>query len=288
MSTVYFTPQLDQIDKLFDIAELGQIISKGDAVALKIHFGEPGNQAYLKPDRVKPIVKKVRALGGKPFWTDANTLYHGKRSDDVNHLTTAHNHGYTMNCTGAEVIISSGAPNAQALLVLSHFKGHELTGFGGALKNVGMGCASRAEKLEQHSDCEHCAAKPGCHKKEKLEACWFGSPTVVQEKITQYTAGIADKFKNKIAYISFITDVSENCDCYASNSAQIVPDIGILASFDPVALDQACVDMVNNTDGRIAGKDKFRALWPNVDWEVQLRYGEAIGLGQRSYKIINA
>ena len=288
MSTVYFTPNLDQIDTLFDTAGLDKIIAKNDSVALKIHFGEPGNQAYLKPDRVKPIVKKIRSLGGKPFWTDANTLYHGKRCDDASHIQTAHNHGYTMNRTGAEVVISSGAPDAQALLVLSHFKGHELTGFGGALKNVGMGCASRAEKLEQHSDCEHCAARPACRKKEKLEACWIGSSAVVQEKMVRYAAGILNRFTNKIAYISFICDVSENCDCYPSNSEPIVPDIGILASFDPVALDQACVNMVNKIDGRIKGKDKFRLLWPAADWEVQLKHGEELGLGHRSYEMINA
>jgi uncharacterized Fe-S center protein len=288
VSTVYFTPQLDQIDKLFDAAGFDKIIAENDSVALKIHFGEPGNQAYLKPDRVKPIVKKVRALGGKPFWTDANTLYHGKRCDDATHLQTAHNHGYTLNRTGAEVIISAGAPNAQAMLVLTHFKGHELTGFGGALKNVGMGCASRAEKLEQHSDCEHCAARPACRKKEKLESCWVGSSAVVQGKMVSYAASVIRHFTGKIAYINFICDVSENCDCYPSNSAPIVPDLGILASFDPVALDQACVDMVNNTDGRIKGKDKLKTLWPDADWEVQLKNAEGLGLGKRNYEITNA
>ena len=125
-------------------------------------------------------------------------------------------------------------------------------------------------------------------KKEKLEACWIGSSAVVQEKMVRYAAGILNRFTNKIAYISFICDVSENCDCYPSNSEPIVPDIGILASFDPVALDQACVNMVNKIDGRIKGKDKFRLLWPAADWEVQLKHGEELGLGHRSYEMINA
>lgn len=282
---VFFTKELNNLAALFDAAQTGKIIKAGELVALKIHFGEPGNQAYLKPDRVKPLVKKVKALGGKPFWTDANTLYHGKRSDTKTHLMTAHNHGYTLNRTGAEVVISSGAPDAAAMLVITHFKGHELTGFGGALKNVGMGCASRAEKLEQHSDCDHCPAKPTCKKKEKLEACWVGSSPVVQKNIIDHAVRVIRHFGGKTAFISFITDVSENCDCYAFNSEPIVPDLGILASCDPIALDQACVDMVNNTAGRIKATDKFKALYPKVDWNIQLQYGAELGLGQRKYEL---
>jgi uncharacterized Fe-S center protein len=170
------------------------------------------------------------------------------------------------------------------MLVLTHFKGHELTGFGGTLKNLGMGLASRRGKLFQHSDCENCKAQKGCKKFETLSACWVGGPTLAQEKIVEYAYGaVKDK---KVGYINFICNVSEQCDCYAFNSEPIVPDIGILASFDPVAIDQASVDLVNQTAGRISGADKFRALYPEVDWEIQLRYAEEIGLGKREYNLM--
>ncbi|MBN2057689.1 MAG: DUF362 domain-containing protein [Candidatus Saganbacteria bacterium] len=308
-SKVFFTKELDQAAELFDRASLRTLISKGDQVALKIHFGEPGNHAYIKPERVKPLVRKVRDLGGKPFWTDANTLYKGKRSNNESHLQTAHNHGYTMNRTGADVIIADDpdnvrglaisvnyplcnkihvAPRAlvQAMLVITHFKGHELTGFGGALKNLGMGLGSKLGKLKMHQDCPNCPEVKTCKKNQTLESCWVGSSPLVQQKIAEYAAGIAAQFKSKIGFISFITDVSENCDCYAHNSAPIVPDIGILASFDPVALDQACVDLVNQSEGRIKGPDKFRTIWPEADWSIQLKHAESIDLGSRKYELI--
>jgi uncharacterized Fe-S center protein len=284
---VFYSKDLSKLIELFEAAEFGKIISQGDSVALKIHFGEPGNQAYLKPERVRALTRKVRDLGGLPFWTDANTLYRGQRGDDQAHLQTAHNHGYTMNRTGADVVISSGIPDAKAMIVITHFKGHELTGFGGALKNVGMGCATRAEKLDQHSACDNCKAKPSCKKKEKVEACWVGSSAVVQKKIVAHAAKAIRSFNKKTAFINFITDVSENCDCYPHNSTPIVPDLGVLASSDPVALDQACVDMVNNADGRINGRDKFKTLWPEVDWQVQLDEAEKLGLGSRKYELIS-
>lgn len=292
MSKVYFTKELNKINELFDSADLGKIIEKDDFVALKIHFGERGNNAFIKPDRAKPIVKKVKALKGKPFWVDSNTLYKGSRADTLSHLQTAFDHGYTSGKTGAHVLIADGLEGldrvikTDAMIAVTHFKGHELTGFGGAIKNLGMGLASKAGKLEQHSDCDNCKAKPTCRKKERLESCWVGSSDSVQEKIAEYAAGAAKLFDKKVAYINFITDVSENCDCYDFNSEPIVPDIGILASFDPVAIDQASVDLVNKTEGRIKSNDKFKKLWPNVNWTTQLKHAEEIGLGSRKYDII--
>lgn len=305
MSKVFFTKELNKVDQLFDAAGFGKIIEKDDFVALKIHFGERGNTAFLKPERTKPLVKKVKSCEGKPFWTDANTLYRGSRSDTLTHLQTAFDHGYTIGKTGAQVLIADGLEGksckiikvnykhfkelfvaslifeANALLSVAHFKGHEVTGFGGAIKNMGMGLASRAGKLAQHADCDHCDAKEGCQKKQTLSSCWVGAPASVQEKMVEYAGGITEKFKNKAAYINFITDVSENCDCYDHNSKPIVPDLGILASFDPVAIDQASVDMVN----KAAGKDIFREIWAGIDWEIQLKYAEEIGVGSRKYEL---
>ncbi|MEE8638491.1 MAG: DUF362 domain-containing protein [Candidatus Margulisiibacteriota bacterium] len=310
MSKVFFTKDTSQVDKLFDQAGLGKIIAKDDFVALKIHFGERGNHAFLKPERVKDLVKKVKKLKGRPFWTDANTLYRGGRMNTLDHLQTAFDHGYTIGKTGAHVLIADGldgkthkeiavnhkhfkklfvAPlilDAQALIAVSHFKGHEVTGFGGAIKNIGMGLGSRLGKLKMHQECKGCPEIKTCRRNISLEACWVGSPDLVQEKMAEYAAGVAGKFKDKAAYINFITDVSENCDCLDSNSEPIVPDIGILASSDPVAIDQASIDLVNKTEGRIQADDKFKKLWPKVNWETQLSYGEEIGLGSRKYELV--
>jgi uncharacterized Fe-S center protein len=307
MSKAYFTKDPSQVDKLFDAAGIAKIIAKDDFVALKIHFGERGNHAFVKPERSKPIVKKVKAAGGKPFWTDANTLYHGSRRNTPDHLQTAFDHGYTSGKTGAHVLIADGLKGkafekitvnykhlkvlyvaslifeANALIAVTHFKGHELTGFGGALKNIGMGLGSPRGKLDMHSDCKNCEEIKTCRRKLTLEACWIGSPPLVQEKTVEYCGGILERFKNKAAYINFITDVSPNCDCYDHNDPPIVPDLGILSSSDPVAVDQASLDMVNKS----AGKDIFRELWPNADYNIQLQYAEEIGLGSRKYELIN-
>ncbi|MFC1637534.1 DUF362 domain-containing protein [Candidatus Margulisiibacteriota bacterium] len=351
MSKVYFSKEIDKVDQLFDAAGIGKIIEPDDLVALKIHFGETGNKAFIKPDRAKPIVKKVKALKARPFWTDSNTLYKGTRHNTLAHLQTAYNHGYTVGKTGAHPLINDGLEGqsyqklavnhkhfkelffgplifeADAMIAVSHFKGHEVTGFGGAIKNISMGLASRAGKQQMHADfkpvvdkelctacgkciesCPEDAIKEDAEGKaeidlakcvgcgqcvvvcrfDAIESSWSGSSDSVQEKMAEYAAGIAAKFKDKIAFISFITDVSENCDCYDHNSEPIIPDVGILASFNPVALDQACIDMVNKTDGRIKGKDKFKTLWPNVNWETQLKYAEEIGLGSRKYELIEA
>ena len=310
MSKVYFIDNPNLVDQLFDAAEIKKLIEPKDFVALKIHFGERGNTAFLKPERTKPIVKKVKESGGRPFWTDANTLYEGSRGDTLAHLQDAFDHGYTFGKTGAQVLISDGLHGknteklqvnyknlkelsvaalvfeAQVLLAVTHFKGHELTGFGGTLKNIGMGLGSKAGKLDMHSDCDHCKARLACQKKKTLQACWVGSSELVQEKIVEYTAGILERFKNKAAFINFITDVSPNCDCYDHNDPPIVPDLGILASFDPVAVDQASVDLVNKSEGRIAGPDKFRTIFPDVNWEIQLNYAEQLGLGSRRHELI--
>lgn len=348
-SKVFFTKELDQVAELFDSAGLASIIKKNDYVALKVHFGEPGNQAYIKPDRVKPIVKKIRALKANPFWTDSNTLYKGCRANTLDHLQAAFDHGFTFGKTGAHVVIADGlegknysrlpvngkyfkeifvgslVTEIDAMIAISHFKGHEVSGFGGALKNIGMGLASRAGKQQMHADLEPVVQKDVCtecgrclewcpenaiswssdHKAEidrkkcigcgqcivtcrfdAIEISWAGTPDSVQLKIAEYAAGIHNKFKGKAAYINFITDVSENCDCYPTNSAPIVPDIGILASLDPVALDQACADLVNQSDGRIKGNDKFRTIWPNVNWQAQLDHAGSLGLGSRKYELI--
>ncbi len=292
MAKVYFFKKsksqpedLKGLERLFDAAALNNLIVKDDIVALKIHFGERGNNAYIKPPFAKCIVDKVKSLGGKPFLTDANTLYPGGRSETSNHIETAIQHGFTYDAIGAsviiadglrgedskkiqvnlkhfkEVIIASHALLSNSMIVLTHFKGHDMTGFGGTLKNLGMGLGTREGKRAMHED--------------------VSSTPALQERIVEYAFGVVKEKRGKIGYINFLTDISPNCDCYPFNDPPIVQDIGFLASLDPVAIDQASIDLVIEA----AKEDKFKKLYPDVDWGVQLKYGEEIGLGERKYEL---
>ncbi|MDR3271828.1 MAG: DUF362 domain-containing protein [Peptococcaceae bacterium] len=330
-------------------------IQPDDLVATKIHFGEMGNLAYIQPQYVRRIIEQIKCKGGKPFLTDANTLYTGSRSNAVDHLTTAVLNGFDYAIAGAPLIIADGLNgkdalsvpvdlkhfkevkigsavcHADALIAVTHFKGHEMTGFGGTLKNIGMGCGSRAGKQQQHSgvlpviDQQLCKA---CHKcaqwcpaqavivetkariqQDQCIGCgectvtcphgaiavnWKSDPDAFQEKIVEYTAGVLKGKEGKTGFISFVNHVSPLCDCNPWNDLPIVGDIGILASQDPVAIDQAAVDLINQAPGNphsaLGGRhgeaDKFRALFPGIDWSIQLAYGESIGLGSRQYELI--
>jgi len=295
MSKVYFTKDLNSVGQLFDAAGFDRIITPGEQVALKIHFGEPGNTAYLKPPVVKPIFDRITRLGGKPFYTDCNTLYSGRRHQTKDHLEAAKEHGFDDVIIPEEndqiavevglkhfkqVFLGGPAVRSKIIIALTHFKGHEVTGFGGTLKNIGMGFGSRKGKLKMHQDCKNCPEAKSCQKNKTLEACWFGSPGMVQEKIVEYACG-AVKHKH-CGYFNFITDVSPNCDCYPHNDPPVIADLGVLASRDPVALDQASLDLVNQA----AGRDIFRELHPDADWTVQLKYAAEIGLGSRKYELV--
>jgi len=295
MTKVFFAKDATKAAELLTKSGLDKLITAGEEVALKIHFGEPGNTAYLKPHAVNGIRDKVKKLGGKPFYTDANTLYHGPRNNTDDHLKVAKDHGFEPviiseenDCDAVEVdlkhfkkvFIAGFAARAKTMLVLTHFKGHELTGFGGALKNAGMGLGTRLGKLKMHQECTNCPEVKSCRKNQNVEACWVGLPGLVQEKMVEYACGAVKN--KKVGYINFITDVSPNCDCYPHNDPPVVPDLGILASLDPVAIDQACIDLVNKS----AGKDMFREIYPDVDWNIQLKYAEEIGLGSRKYQLV--
>ncbi len=365
-STVYFTdlsagPKenlISKLGRLIEIAGLNQIVHKRDLVAVKLHFGELGNTAYIRPVFFRKIIEIIRKAGGDPFLTDANTVYAGTRSDSVNHLQTAIHNGFSYSVVDAPVIIADGLRgkneiaveihqkrfqqvyigseivNADALISVAHFKGHELSGFGGTIKNLGMGCASRKGKLAQHSTvspkviqkkcigCEDCV--PHCsqsaisitNKKASInpETCigcgecilicpnsaiqiqWNQSVPVFLENMAEYTLGVLKNKTNKALFVNFITDISPACDCYGHNDSPLVRDIGILASTDPVAIDQASVDLVNKEtalpgsclkENRGAGEDKFKGLYPYVDWTIQLDYAEQLGLGTRKYNLEN-
>lgn len=296
VSLVYFSKNIYRATDLFTVAGLDKLINPGEEVPLKIHFGEPGNTAYLKPAMVNGLRDKMKALGGQPFFTDCNCLYSGPRQKTADHLKVAQDHGFApvripeeddqeLVAVGLKhfksVHLGGTISRAKTIIALTHFKGHELSGFGGALKNLGMGSGSRRGKLKMHQDCPHCPQVKTCRKNSTLEACWVGSPESVQEKYVEYAYGAVHG--KPAGYVTFITDVSPACDCYPKNDPPIVPDLGVLVSLDPVAIDQACVDLVN----KAAGKDIFRELYSEVDWKVQLKYAEAVGMGKREYELVS-
>jgi len=364
-SNVYFidlraTPKENLVSKLarlMDTAGLSDVVKKRDLVAVKLHFGELGNTAFIRPVFLRKIVETIKGVGGSPFLTDANTLYAGTRSDSPSHLTTAIQNGFAYAVVDAPLIIADGLRGknetavtinqkhfkkvyigsdmveTDALISVAHFKGHELSGFGGTIKNLGMGCASRRGKLEQHStvapkvikrkcvgcgDCTgHCSQHALSLEEEKaaldskkcigcgecilicpesaIEIQWNQAIPDFLEKMVEYTMGVLKNKYEKMLYINFITDVSPACDCYGHNDAPIVRDIGIVASVDPVAIDQASVDLVNRekalpdcclTTNTASGEDKFKGVYPKIDWEIQFDYAASIGIGTRNYELV--
>jgi uncharacterized Fe-S center protein len=361
---VYFTDMragfnkslLDKVERLFDYVGMSTFIGRKDLVALKLHFGEKGNTGYIRPQFLRRIVNKVKGLGGRPFLTDTNTLYFGSRSNAIDHLQTAIENGFAYAVVDAPLIIadglagkdyinveinrkhfkvvkiSSAAYHADAIIALTHFTGHEMAGFGGVLKNLGMGLGSRSGKQNMHSDAlpsvnpdkctgcgrcsEWCPAEAirikgkvshidekkciGCGEctvtcpEHAIAVNWKTEPDAIQEKIVEYAEGALKNKNGKYGFITFVTNVSPHCDCFGWSDAPLVKDIGILASRDPVAIDQACIDLVNrekalpNTqlNGKTGSQDKFRSLYPDIDWQRQLAYAEEIGLGTRKYELI--
>lgn len=363
-SKVYFTDfrahhecnLLQKLDRLITEAGLDTIDFNKKFAAIKIHFGEPGNLSYLRPNYAKVIVDFVKAKGGKPFLTDCNTLYVGRRKNALDHLDAAYENGFNPFQTGCQVIIADGLKgrdvtnvpiegayvkrakigsavmDADIFISMNHFKGHEATGFGGALKNIGMGCGSRSGKMEMHSAgkpqvnkdlCVHCGA---CYRNcahraisfdenkragidhEKCVGCGrcIGvcnvdaispahdeSNIILNYKIAEYSLAVLKDRPH--FHVSLVMDVSPNCDCHSENDMAIVPNVGMFASFDPVALDQACADAVNRqpvNPGSALGEkeqpneDHFHNMHPETNWESCLEHAVKIGIGQRAYELI--
>ena len=346
-----------KIHLLLEKTGINKSISKSDTVALKLHFGEKGNTAFIRPVFIRDIVDKIIQCGASPFLTDANTLYRGERSDAVSHINIALAHGFTTTTAGAPLVIADGLTgtddvkvkingkhfssvsiasaifHSDVILSIAHFKGHELTGFGGTLKNLGMGCASRQGKLNQHSNispkirAKLCSCCGKCIKtcpvdaieiigvKAKINSTrcigcaqcittcpdgavkikWNGSSETFQEKMVEYVLGVLKDRQHSSIFLNFLMNISPACDCYTHSDTSIVPDIGILASTDPVAIDQASVDLLNQQEGfknsalktnHNKGEDKIKGLYPEIEWGVQLNYAEKLGIGRRKYTLV--
>ena len=365
MSKVYFADMrashkenlFDKISKLLALAGLDRSVAADDLTAVKIHFGEKGNSAFIRPIFARRVVEEIKKLGAMPFLTDSSTLYPGERKEAVSALTCAIENGFGYACVGAPLIISDGLRGvtetevavdgellkkvyigteiveADSLVCMTHFKCHELTGFGGAVKNLGMGCASRKGKLVQHStvapkvaenyctgcgmclkSCAHdaiaviegkaiidptlCAGCSRCITVCPIKAIniqWNEAADLVMKKMAEYAKGALTGKEERSVFLSFITQVSPACDCYGHADAPVVNDIGICASTDPVAIDQACADLVYGArgnegsaleSGHEPGGDKFRGISPDIPWEMQLEHGEKVGLGSRRYELV--
>lgn len=352
-----------KLKKMILKAGIGNIDMDGKFVAIKLHFGELGNISYLRPNYAKAVADVVKELGGKPFLTDCNTMYPGSRKNAIEHLYCAWENGFTPMTVGCPIIIGDGLKgtddievpviggeyvkaakigravmDADIFISLTHFKGHEMTGFGGSIKNIGMGCGSRAGKTEQHSGgqphiieeacrgCKKCmqqCANNGLQFNEQtkkmsvntdncvgcgrcLGACNFdaiefencAANELLNKRMAEYTKAVIDGRPN--FHISLVVDVSPNCDCHGENDAPILPNIGMFASFDPLALDQACVDACLaaqplphsqlhehiHADGFVDKHDHFRNSSPESEWKSCLEHAAKIGLGSREYELV--
>lgn len=386
---VYFTnlrsygreSQLDKLKRLIRRAGIDQIDFENKFVAIKLHFGELGNLSFLRPNYARAVADVVKELGGKPFLTDCNTLYVGSRKNALEHIDCAYQNGFTPYATGCQVIIADGLKGTDEVLVpvkngeyvqeakigralmdadivisLTHFKGHEQAGFGGCMKNLGMGGGSRAGKMEQHAAgkpsvttelcvgcraceriCAHgaisfegtrerelpsgstrtvsvasidhdrcvgCGRCIGACNQDAIEPDYDAAVDVLNYKIAEYTQAIVQDRPQ--FHISLAMDISPNCDCHAENDTPIVPDLGMFASFDPVAIDQAAIDMAlaapalpntELTDMRAkleAGDgvpeccehDHFNMTHPDTNWRSMIEHAEKIGLGTSRYELI--
>jgi len=372
VSKVYFTdfrtpyggesmPQ--KLQRLIRKAGIDQLKMDGKFVAIKMHFGELGNVSFLRPNYARAVVDVIKSLGGKPFLTDCNTHYPGSRKNALDHLYCAWQNGFSPLSVDCPILIGDGLKgtddisvpvnggeyikeakigravmDADVFISLSHFKGHESTGFGGTIKNIGMGCGSRAGKKDQHNNgkpqvdqemcrgCKRClreCANNGLIFNEEtrkmrvdpencvgcgrcIGGCNFDAISFVDNaanrilncRMAEYAKAVVDGRPH--FHISLVMDISPCCDCHSENDAPILPDVGMFASFDPVALDQACVDACLNNQplpnsqlsDRMAQPDfcdhhdHFENTTPESEWKSCLEHAEKISLGSRKYELI--
>ena len=329
---------------IMERANVTSVIEENTLVAVKQHFGEKGNENYIKPLITKRVVDLIKGSNAWPLLVETNTLYKGERSDSYHHLMIVHNHGFSIENVGAPIVVMDGVhgqnqrpvaipgkhfrevnlvsdlPFFNSMFIVSHVKGHMLSAMGGAIKNLAMGFASRAGKLAQHNDfkpvvnhnkctlCQVCtnycpeeAIKRGNDRievnNEKCIGCgecyaacqfdaisfkWEEADRKFNEKMAEHAFGAVINHHGKVAYLNFMIDIAKQCDCWSDDNPVICDNVGIFASYDPVAIDQACLDVGTEK----LGKDVFQEMWPELDATFQLEHGETIGMGTRNYTLI--
>ena len=348
---------LRKVTRLWNRAGFDRLFAEGDRTAVKMHWGEPGNTAFVPVPFVRMLCDLVKKTGARPFVTDTNTLYAGMRHDAIANLQAAAYNGFTMESLGAPVIVADGlcgtdfvpvtvagqfvkeakiagtVHHATAMLVVSHFKGHMLFSFGGALKNIGMGCATSAGKQTLHSDVipkvdrgkcvgdsicvrhcpEGCIALDADNKAvidqprcigcgECVVVCpscaipvnWRTASDRLQGKTAEYASATVGNKAGKVGYVNFLINITTDCDCCDWSDTRLTQDIGYLFSTDPVAIDQASIDLFNAApvapDSDLAAHhkaaDKLKALRPEIDYTLILKHAEEIGLGTRKYELV--
>ncbi|MCM8823644.1 MAG: DUF362 domain-containing protein [Candidatus Omnitrophica bacterium] len=325
---------------LLEKANFKENIKKDDFLGIKVHFGERGNKSFVNPNFLLPLVRYLKNYKTKPFLFDTNTLYYGDRMNAIDHISLAKGHGFDR--LGIPIIIGDGLrgndyveveinkkhfnkcylsliwKDIDFILCLSHFKGHMLTGFGGAIKNLGMGIASRRGKLAQHceiypyidkSKCKGCGicfnnCPSQCIEKDDdkfrivsklcigcgqcMSLCpfraiiinWSDSYTLIQERVVEY-AFASLKGKRSI-HINFCVFITKECDCMNKEEKGYCQDLGLLLSYDPVALDKASLDLLIDREKR----DIFKEIHPETPYSEQFTYAEEIGLGTTDYRLI--
>jgi len=315
---------LEETNRLYEEARTFDCIRKDDLVAVKLHVGELGNPYYVQPFFIHQIIQRVKEAGGKPFLTDSNTLYHAHRSNACDHMENAFMNGFNLapfivadGLKGEnfrkvptkgildEIEVSGAIAEADAMIVVTHDKGHELSGFGGAIKNLGMGCTPGAGKLRQHRtvgleiDVSKCIGCGKCKENCQLELpeivegktritsnlcmrcpmCKHGCPMEAisfthQENICRALAsaafGVLSTFKpNKVSYVSFARDITPNCDCLPNPGEPVMKDVGIFASDSPISIDAAFLQMV---DYKVFNKAS------SVDCMLQIQEAKKLGI----------
>ena len=324
---------LEETNRLYDTAKTFDCIQKGDLVAVKLHVGELGNPYYVQPVFVHDIIRRVKEAGGKPFLTDSNTAYQAQRNNAYDHMKTALMNGFNMapfivadglrgenfqltKTKGIlkEIEVSGAIAQADAMIVVSHCKGHELSGFGGAIKNLGMGCTPKAGKIRQHRtvgieiDTSKCV---GCGKCK--EVCALHLPDIIEGKahntsplcmrcpmcigscpmeairfvdkqnlcraLASAAYGVLSTFNpKKVSYVSFAKDIAECCDCLPNPGEIIMKDVGIFASNSPVSIDAAFLQSVDI---------KLFSDASEVDCMLQVKEAKVLGIEGEVKPMIN-
>ena len=288
-SKVYFCKDITPEN----VVKLYQMLGKGlpGKVAVKVHSGEEGNQNYLRPEFMKPMVEYVNGT-----IVECNTAYGGERNTSEKHLKTIARHGWSeifdvdlMDEIGPDIsvpirngkhlkedFLGKNIANYDSMLVLSHFKGHPMGGFGGALKQLSIGCASSEGKAWIHS--------AGTNKDQYTVWDKLPPQNDFLESMAEAASAVVDYFKGNMAFINVMCNMSVDCDCCAVAEDPCMKDIGILASLDPIAIDQACIDLVMKSND--PGKEHFMERVNSRNGIHTIEAAAELGFGSREYELI--